>query len=428
VARTSGRAIKGQSQFVTAPLDWDRGYRIAQARNAAGGGPIRVWLQGHSIMSGHKATITATDCFRWLIRNFLVAKYGRSADFFPVTLSDHFNEMLGVGVGGPLTWTGGGAPPWLFSVSPLANAPLGFLFGNDRVGYVAGSPFAQRLPYSGMGGDCIWFNGPAAGTTVATFQHSAATWLENCQAYDVVAPNLTAGAVLTYNVNGAGANTITLTADQRIQIIQAATGLAAGRYDTVFKTSGLIASGSAWLSGVVAHATTRGAPGVQIAHLAANSAVLSNMDSKYISSTLLALDAATGTPGLGGFPLKPDLIISDMLLSDSGTYSPDVSTQRFAQFVEACRRANPYVSIIFLIDYNPNGVTTDSPAVFSYSFGYPTHVETLKAVADQLACSLVNIHDAWQGRGAASGYITSGDIHPLNPGHLAAFNLVSPLL
>lgn len=419
---------RGTGQFTFVPPGWDTGYKAAIARNLAGNGPVRVWLHGHSIMSGFKATNTTTDCFRWLVRNYLISKIfgGRSADYFPVTLSNHFNEMLGVGVGGPLTFSNN--PPWLFSVSPLTNAPLGFLFGNVRVGYVAGTPFVQALPYSGMGGDCTWFNGPAAGTTVATFQHSVATWLETCQAYDVVVPNLTAGAVLSYNVNGAGANTITLTADNRIQIIQAATGLAPGKVDTVFKTAGAIASGSAWLSGVTAHATTRGAQGVQIAHLAANSAVLSNMDSKYRDYTLLGLDTATGTVGLGGFPLVPDLVICNMLLADSGTYSPDLSTRRFAQYVEALRRANPNVTVLFTADYNPNGVTTDGPAVYAYSAGYPTHLEALLAVAGQMNCGFANIHDSWQGRGVGQGYITSGEIHPLNPGHLAMANLVTSML
>lgn len=427
ITRISGGVIpRGQGQFVSVPYGWDTGYKAAQSALASSGTPIRVWLHGHSIMSGHVATNTATEGFRWLVRTYLVNKFGRSADYFPVTLSNHFNEMLGIGVGSPLAWTTG-APPWLFSTSPAANAPIGFVFGNTRIGYVGGSAFAQAFPYSGMGGDVAWFNGPASGTTVATFQHSAATWLETCQAYDVVAPNYTAGSVLSYNVNGAGATNITLLADNRIQIIQAATGLTAGRYDTVFKTAGSIASGTAWLSGMTAHATTRGAPGVQVAHLAANSCILSNMDSKYIANTLLGLNAA-GTVGAGGFPLNPHLVISNMLLADCGAFSPDVSTQRFAQFVEGIRRASPNASIIFVADYRPNGITTDGAAVDSYAQGYPTHVEALLAVAQQLNCAFVSVHDSWQGRGVTNGYIASGQLHPTTAGHAAIANLITPLL
>jgi lysophospholipase L1-like esterase len=411
----------GQGQFVSVPYGWDTGYKAAQAALTASGTPIRVWLHGQSIMAGFNATNNMTGCFRWLVRNYLIAKYGRSADYFPVTLSQHFNEMSGVGTA-TYTYT---TPPWLLTVSPLTAAPFGFFFGNSRVGYLGGSLFSTALAYAGMGGDAAWSN-PGAGQTIATFQHSVATWLETCQAYDLVCSNRVAGTPESYNVNGAGAVNVTFTADNRIQVIPMATGLAAGRYDTVIK--GVGASGTANIAGVTAHATTRGAPGVQIAHIAAPSAIMSNMDSTYVNQTLLALDASTGTVGLGGFPMKPDLVINNMLLTDTGAYSPDVSTQRFAQYVEALRRANPNVSIIFLADYNPNGVTTDSAALFSYALGYPTHLEALLAVAQQLGCAFINLHDYQQGKGVANGYITSGEVHPTDAGHTTIANLVTSLL
>lgn len=434
ISKLSGFAPpRGTGQWTSVPYGWDTGYKTAQRALASSGTPIRVEFHGHSIMAGYKGTsnlpapsgtgvLLTTDAFRWIVRNFLVAKFGRSADYFGVTLSQHGSDFGGAGTS-TYTWTD--SPPWLLQTAVLQGAPLGFMNGTARVGYVNGVATLEALAYSGMGGDGIWFN-PGAGQTIATFQHSAATWLETCRAYDLVAPNYTAGTPMSYNVNGAGANNVTLTADGRIQVIQMATGLTAGRYDTVIK--GVGASGQPWLSGVTAHATTRGAPGVQCAHIGVNAGVLSNMDLNYLTLTCEGVDATSGVVGAGGFPMGSDLVICDCLLSDTGLFSPDVSTQRFAQWIEAKRRSKANASFIFVIDYRANGVTTDGSAADGYTLGYPTHVEALLAVAQQQNCAVVNIHDAWQGKGVALGYSVSGNNHPTAPGHAAIAAAINALL
>lgn len=413
------------SQWVFAPPGWDIGYRTAQAAWAASGTPIRVWFHGASItqgLTGAPAT-DLTQCYRWVVRNFLVNKFGRSADYFPVAFSSHYGDSTGVGTNTYSTFTV--PPPWLLTTSPLAAAPYGFLNGTPRYGYLNGTLTFVYNAYGGMGGDATWF-GPASGQTIATFQHSVATWLETCQAYDLIVPNLNAGSTLSYNVNGAGATNVTYAADGRIQIISMATGLAAGRYDTVLKTVG--ASVQPWLSGVTAHATTRGAAGVQVAHIGVSTAPLSNMDNNYLTKTAMGVDAGTGTVGAGGFPMGPDLVICDCLIADSGLFSPDISTQRFAWWISAHRRAKPNASFIFLADYQADGVMSDSPATNNYVQGYPTHLEALLAVAGQQSCAFINVHDAWQGKGVGLGYIVSGDPHPTVAGYTAMANLITPLL
>jgi lysophospholipase L1-like esterase len=395
---------KHQSHWIRTPWGWDDGYREAQAALASNGTPIRVWLHGDSTMAGHYAGNASSEGFRWLIRNHLVAKFGQNADYFGVGLS-----VDGGDFGAGFTWNGG-TPPWTMNV-----APYGYLFGTTKKGI--------PLAFGGMNGDCTWVN-PGNGTDIATF--TTQSWLGNCQAYDVVVPNMTAGTPMRYSVNGGSTTNITLTADARIQVIQAATGLTAGLHTVLIE--GVGATGQPWLSGVTAYATTRSAAGVQVAHMAMNGSILSNYTSDFLDKVCMGRDAATGTVGAGAFPMCPDLVICNFLMSETAMFSPDISAQRLAQYIEALRRSNQNCSVILMAMYRPNGVTTDSAAFDSYALGYWSAIEAYVMVAEQLGCAFVNVHAAWQGRALANGYLTSGEIHPTTAGHQAVANLVTPLL
>ncbi len=394
------------SPYVSAPPDWDIGYRNAQAALINSGTPIDVWFLGHSIMAGAFASNESSEGYRWLARNYLVGKFGQSADYFPVTLSQHAADF-----GSGFTWNGG-TPPWVIGATPY-----NFSIGNYRVGSLG----YTQLPYSGMGGDASWIN-PGDGTDLATF--TTQSWLGNCQAFDIVAPNYTAGTSMRWSVDGGSTTNITFTADGRNQVLQPAglAGLSNASHTILFE--GVGATGQPWLGGVTAHKTTRGAPGVRVAHLAAHGAVVPNYDQNYWTNTLLGRDAATGTVGAGLFPMNPDLVICS-------TTAEDIMGQlRIQQIIECIRRASPYCSFIFIADYHPNGITTDS----SYtpdpnSIAYMNYITMTEDIANRYDCAFVDAHRSWQGRGLELGYTTSNEIHPTSAGHAAhANNLLIPLL
>lgn len=397
---------KDYSPWVTIPDGWDRGYREAQAALINSGTPIRVWLLGHSIMAGAFAANQSSEGYRWLVRNALVTKYGQSADYFSVTLSQHAADF-----GAGYTWNGN-EPPWVINT-----VPFNFGIGNYRVGALG----FTAMGYTGMGGAATWIN-PGNNTDLATF--TTQPWLGNCQAFDIVFPNYTAGTSMRWSVDGGATTNITLTADGRNQVLQPAglAGLSNASHTILIESVG--ASGQPWLDGIVAHKTTRGAAGVQVAHIAANGAVYPNYDTNYWTNTLLGRDATTGNVGEGAFPMNPDLVICNFTVEDG------MQQLRLQQMIESLRRANPNCSFIFFADYHPNGMTTDS----SYtpdpnSIAYMNYITLTEQVAARYGCVFIDGHSAWQGRALANGYVTTNEIHPNSTGHAHhANNLLIPLL
>lgn len=404
---------RGLAQFTRVPYGWDTGYKAAQAALRANGTPIRVWLHGHSIMNGEGATDKSTDGFAWLVRNFLVNKFGQSADYFPVTKSAQAGDFSG----GAGTWPGG-TPPWVINT-----APYGYMIGTIRLGPLG---FAD-LSYGGMGGDATWIN-PGNGTDIATF--TTQSWLGNCRAFDIVFPNITAGTPMRWSVDGGAATNLTIGSTGRIEVHQPA-GLA-GLSDAqhVVLIEGVGASGQPWLSGVTAHKTTRGAAGVQVAHLAANSATFWDYDNNYLTKALLGLDSSTGTVGLGEFPMCPDLVICNWFgLAATPDISPQMILMRLAHYIESLRRANPNCSFIFVSDHTPNGVTTDSTFPLDlYTLSAPNLLAAASQLTDAYNCAWVNVHGAWQGRALANGYVSAGDVHPTTVGHANIAPMITGLL
>lgn len=374
--------------YLFLPPSWDAGWRAARDRAHALAGTATLMVAGDSIANGQAASSWPTTCFVELVCQALRARFGRYADFYPAYAQS------------PAVSAYAGAAPW----SAVLNGNSANLYTNNS--------FTAML-----------FNTAVVSNAFQSFTSPAP-----CTALDLIYHDLGAGT-FQYTVDGGPPQTVTCTG----------TPSSAGATTRRVRISGLVRAthtltygwqSAATAFGVVGVATYSGLPsGIGISRLAFSGARADHYRTGFgggdfpanrielIQGKTPGNDATTNTGW--GFPHQPDLLLLELGINDcaAATSLTNYHTQ-LDRFCQAARRGAPDASLLFLVPWFGNGLSTDVAPGQANASAWAQYVGVITQLAQAYSAALVNIHARWGATPLAQGLCAAAtDLHPTDAGH-----------
>jgi hypothetical protein len=370
--------------YLYLPSGWDTGLRTAQA--ATKSTPWGVAFLGESTANGPSGGYM-TSGWPGQIRVALQARYGRYGEAFSPAWNTHDAN----------TATYGFTPP--FTPSPDQDVTQSFTVP-------AGLAFVHKMP----------------NTSTLTLSTAVA-----CPDFDIIYDNTVAGT-WTYNVDAAGAQTVTPTGNSttaalaRVQI----RGLSNTIHTIVCGTQNI--SNTMQIAAVAAYPNGAGANGCGVYFSIKNGFDTSGYMSSPYGTGVPARFAGLG--GITGFPVQPSLIFVMFGINDHPNHSPARIMHGWGQMIKALRYGKKNASI-FLLSY-PYPDTNYTGMVTSFGTAgstYDNYVEAYRWLAERHGCAHLDLSTKWGGSAFADGMFTSNtDPHPSVLAHNDVANTVIPLV
>ena len=374
------------------PDGWDAAFRAA--KNAAGQTPLQVLVFGDSIAAGTNLSYAA-DAWVEKLRALIAASYGSYADYS----CNQQNFLVG--------------HPWS-------------LPRNNTQAFVSNVNYGWHTSYY------------SPDLTQVACQRYTTPY--PCTAFDVHYLDCFAGR-WSYSVDGSApiqiinaAQSAPDTAHAQVKALRF-TGLplAVHTFDWGWQTN----AAAAYIHGATAY--TGSAGGLALARMAVPGDAVYYFTSTQGPADRLSLytnknpqnDATPSGSGAYGFPMGPHLIICEMIVNDCNidgqaqTIVPSLTTftQQYYRLLHAARRARPGCSILFVIPCYPLATTDDCTSGFGNQLLFASYVQAVYNLAQAFNAAICNVNSRWGSNPAAQGFMASGNLHPIVPGHadMAAF-------
>lgn len=371
------------SKYLYLPEGWDGAWKLAKA--ASSGTPAWMTVLGDSITQGAFATAWNTGGWYGLVRDNLIARgLIRHGDLWSPADSLDFISSYG------------GTPP--FTVSATNRTWRNWGFGNAPT-------------YTGAASEVVTFDTPYA-----------------CTAMDFHTNNFAAGD-LSYNIDAAGAVTITSTTD-RWNKKTSVSGLANTTHQVKFSQASV--TNAMALTGITTYANPSAGIGFARQAASGNPGYIYRINGSPVDMAAIWQGRTTSlTTGYGG-PTQPALAIIALGINDcqsSFGFGPWEFYEVLRRLITAFRRGSPGCSILIIGYSNPDSVYCDlSSGLFTNPQHWPLYLDAMARASAAYRCAFVNIHAKWGATPVAQGFMTNGSAHPNDAGHADIANVLTPIL